>query len=224
MSRAADGGDVTKIRVLIAEDHETVREGLRLLLDSQPDIEVVGEAGNGKLAIEQAKTVKPDVVVMDVSMPVMSGVVATKALSEALPDTPIVALTRYTDEAYVQELLAGGASAYILKQSPSTELLCAIRLVVTGERYLDSSLAARVAGDYLAKQSTTPRRPPITDREAEVLRLMAQGYSNKEIAAKLDVSVKTIEVHKTNAMRKLNLRGRIDIVRFAILQGWLQDA
>ena len=213
-----------KIRVLLAEDHETVRQGLRLLIDSQPDMEVVGEAGDGRAAVQRARALQPSVIVIDISMPEMNGLVATRRIMEAEPAPAVVALTRYGDEAYVQELLAAGASAYVLKQSPSAELLKAIRAAAAGDEYLDSMLAARVAGAYLRKHSKhTRERPSITDREAEVLRLMAWGYSNKEIAAQLDVSVKTVEVHRANAMRKLDLRGRIDIVRYAVLQGWLQD-
>jgi DNA-binding NarL/FixJ family response regulator len=216
---------MSKIRVLLADDHETVRQGLRLLIDAQSDMEVVGEAGNGRVAIQRTESLQPDVIVMDVSMPEMNGLAATRALEAMDPKPAVVALTRYNDEAYVQELLAAGASGYVLKQSPSTELLRAIRTVVSGAPYLDSSLAARIADDYVSKHSRQPahRRPAISDREGEVMRLLAWGHSNKEIAAKLDVSVKTIEVHKANAMRKLGLRGRIDIVRFALLQGWLQD-
>jgi DNA-binding NarL/FixJ family response regulator len=216
---------MSTIRVLLAEDHETVRQGLRLLIDAQSDMEVVGEAGNGRVAIQRAASLQPDVIVMDVSMPEMNGLAATRALEGMDPKPGVVALTRYNDEAYVQELLAAGASGYVLKQSPSTELLRAIRTVASGAPYLDSALAARIADDYVSRHSRQPahRRPAISDREGEVMRLLAWGHSNKEIAAKLDVSVKTIEVHKANAMRKLGLRGRIDIVRFALLQGWLQD-
>jgi DNA-binding NarL/FixJ family response regulator len=216
---------MSKIRILLADDHETVRQGLRLLIDAQSDMEVVGEARDGRVAVQCAASLQPHVIVMDVSMPEMNGLAATRALDAMDPKPAVVALTRYNDEAYVQELLAAGASGYVLKQSPSTELLRAIRTVAAGDPYLDSSLAARIAGDYVSKHSRQPahRRPAISDREGEVMRLLAWGHSNKEIAAKLDVSVKTIEVHKANAMRKLGLRGRIDIVRFALLQGWLQD-
>jgi DNA-binding NarL/FixJ family response regulator len=216
---------VNKIRILLADDHETVRQGLKLLIDGQPDMQVVGEAGDGRAAVQRAAALQPDIVVIDVSMPDMNGLIATRALGDAQPDVAVLALTRYSDEAYVQELLAAGASGYVLKQSASTELLQAIRAVAEGRQYLDSALAARVAGASVTRHSknAASQRPHVSDRESEVLRLLAWGYSNKEIAAKLDVSVKTIEVHKANAMRKLKLRGRIDIVRFALLQGWLQD-
>jgi DNA-binding NarL/FixJ family response regulator len=216
-----------KVRVLLAEDHDTVRQGLKLLIDSQPDMEVVGDAANGRLAVEQARSISrtPQVAVLDVAMPEMNGLAATRALLEAVPEIAIVALTRYSDDAYVQALLAAGASGYVLKQSDSTELLQAIRAAAAGQRYLDAALTARVAGAFMARHAKRGELPAtrITDREAEVLRLMAVGHSNKEIAELLTLSVKTVEVHKSNAMRKLALRGRIDVVRYAVLQGWLQD-
>ena len=214
---------MNRIRVLLADDHETVRQGLRMLIEAQPDMEVVGEAGNGRTAVERAKALRPGVVVMDVSMPDMNGLGATRALHECLPDAAIVALTRYSDDAYVHELLGAGAIAYVLKQSASTELLRAIRAAASGREYLDANLAQKVTGAYLKKHTKREQVPQITEREAEVLHLIAWGHSNKEIAARLDVSVKTVEVHKANAMRKLNLRGRIDVVRYALLQGWLRD-
>ena len=215
---------VTKrIRVLLAEDHETVRQGLRLLLDSRPEIEVVADAENGRQALERAKALKPDVVVLDLSMPQMNGLAATKAIKEALPSTAVVALTRHGEEAYIQELLGAGASAYILKRSAFTELLHGIQAAAAGKRYLDSTLVSRTAEEYMQRYSRGATRSPITEREASVLRLMALGHSNKEIASALDIAVKTVEVHKANGMRKLNLRGRIDVIRFAVLNGWLED-
>jgi DNA-binding NarL/FixJ family response regulator len=214
---------MAKVRVLLAEDHEAVRQGLRALLELQPDIELVGEAANGRVALERAAALEPDVVVLDVSMPEMNGLAATKAIKARTPDVAVVALTRHSEEAYVKELLAAGASGYVLKQSPFDELVRAIRAAATGQRYLDSSLVARTAAAYITRHTQEPSRPPISEREASVLRLMAIGHSNKEIATALDIAVKTVEVHKANAMRKLNLSGRIDVVRYAVLNGWLQD-
>jgi two-component system response regulator NreC len=208
------------IRVLLADDHETVREGLRLLVDAQEDMQVVGEAADGGTALEQVGKTKPDVVVLDLTMPGMSGLTAARALKSAEPPTAVVALTRHDDDAYVQELMDAGAAAYVLKQSSSAELLTAIRVAAGGGRYLDPSLPPP---DYPRDPRRRPGTPPVTEREAEVLRMMAVGHSNKDIASALGISVKTVEVHKANAMRKLNLRGRTDVVRYAVLNEWLKD-
>jgi DNA-binding NarL/FixJ family response regulator len=182
---------------------------------------VVDEVSDGRLAVERAAAARPDVVVMDVSMPGMNGLTATRELKSARPGVAVVALTRHDDDAYVHELLGAGASAYVLKRSPSTELLAAIRAAADGRRYLDTGLGARLAVT-MSQSAATPQR--VTDRENEVLRLMALGHSNKDIADALDISIKTVEVHKANAMKKLGFRGRIDVVRYAVLQGWLRDA
>ena len=210
-----------KIALLLAEDHETVREGLKLLLQSQSDIEIVGEAADGREAVERARTFKPHVVVLDLSMPTMNGLAVTRTLKQIMPDVAVVVLTRHDDEAYVKELLGAGASGYVLKQSSFNELLRAVRAAAVGKRYLDAALAAR--GREIHPRRQLPTKPAATDREAHVLRLMAAGHSNKEIADQLGISVKTVEVHKANGMRKLGLRGRIDVVRYAVLNGWLQD-
>ena len=211
------------LRVLLADDHVTVRHGLKLLIDSQPDMKVVAEASDGASAVQQAVALKPEVVVMDISMPGMTGLVATRKLKQLQPQIAIVTLTRHSDDAYLQELLRAGAAGYVLKQSAPAELLQAIRAAATGGQYLDSTLTARVTAKYLATEKKTKAESAVTDRESEVLRLIASGYSNKEIAARLALSVKTIEAHKANAMRKLGLTGRIDIVKYAVLQGWLPN-
>jgi two-component system response regulator NreC len=212
-----------KIRIVVAEDHETVRQGLRALLSTKDDIVVVADAPNGRVAVDLVRELEPNIAVLDLSMPDMNGLAATRAIKETMPKVEVIALTRHADDAYVQELLSAGAAGYVLKQSPVEELLKAIRAVAKGERYLDASLVNRNTKAYLSRYSTDRARPPITDREASVLRLMAIGHSNKEIATALDIAVKTVEVHKANAMRKLDLRGRIDVVRYAVLNGWLQD-
>jgi DNA-binding NarL/FixJ family response regulator len=214
-----------RLRIVLADDHATVRQGLKLLIDAQADMTVVGEAGDGGAAIQRVEELRPDVVVMDISMPGINGLNATRTLRQMHPESRVVALTRYSDDAYLQELLRAGVAGYVLKQSASIELLQAIRAAAAGRQYLDSTVTARVTDGFLARDGKKARqaRPGVTDRETEVLRLIARGYSNKEIAAQLDLSVKTVEVHKANGMRKLGLRGRIDIVRFAILQGWMQD-
>jgi DNA-binding NarL/FixJ family response regulator len=210
------------IRVLLAEDHVTVRQGLKLLIDDEHDMTVVGEAADGAGALEGVQAAGPDVVVMDLSMPGMNGLLATRAIKVRHPQIAVVALTRHDDEAYLQELLRAGASGYVLKQSASAELLEAIRAAAAGRQHLDSAL--RAGRRFPFRHAAQPEaRPVITEREADVLRQIAKGYSNKEIAAELDISVKTVEVHKANGTRKLGLRGRIDIVRYALMQGWLVD-
>jgi two-component system, NarL family, response regulator NreC len=216
------GRSTTPLRILLADDHVTMRHGLRLLIDGETDMKVIAEASDGHAAIEKAISLKPDVIVMDISMPGMNGLVATRALKQYLPGVAIVTLTRHGDDAYLQELLRAGASGYVLKQSAPTELLQAIRAAAAGGQYLDSTLTARVTARVLGRADKV-KGPAATlsERESEVLRLIASGYSNKEIARQLSLSVKTVEAHKANAMRKLGLGGRIDIVKYAVLQGWL---
>mgnify|MGYP003575573113 CR=1 FL=1 len=214
-----------RLRIMIADDHVVVREGLKLVIEGQKDMVVVSEASDGASAIQQAQDLKPDVVIMDISMPGMNGLVATRTLKRILPQSVIVTLTRHGDDAYLQELMRAGASAYVLKQSPPVELITAIRTCASGGQYLDSALTARVTAEFLGRDGKKLNQGGVTpsERESEVLRLIAAGYSNKEIATRLTLSVKTVEAHKANAMRKLGLSGRIEIVKYAILQGWLKD-
>ena len=215
-----------KLRILLADDHELVREGVKMIVNSQPDMVVVGEACDGRGAITLATELEPDVVVMDVSMPDINGLKATAKLKKLRPDIKILTLTRHTDDGYLQELLGAGASGYVLKQSVAVELIQAIRSVAAGNKYLDPAITAKVIGGFAgrkAKVSGTEALVSLSARESETLRLIAWGYSNKEIASQLNISVKTVEAHKANAMRKMDMRSRIDIVRFAILQGWLNE-
>jgi DNA-binding NarL/FixJ family response regulator len=214
------------LRILLADDHVIVRHGLKLLIDGQPDMTVIAEVSDGAAAVQRAVALKPDVIVMDISMPGMNGLAATRTLKQLSPDAAIVTLTRHSDDAYLQELLRAGVSGYVLKQSAPTELLQAIRAAAAGGQYLDSALTARVTAGFLGKQGKGVSKPnaTVSERESEVLRLIASGYSNKEIAARLSLSVKTVEAHKANAMKKLDLNGRIDIVQYAVLQGWLHTS
>jgi len=213
------------IRILIAEDHQTVREGIKLLVAAQPDMEVIGEAGDGEEAIELTKKLQPELLLMDVSMPRMNGLKATKKLRSIQPDLRILTLTRHTDDGYLRQLIAAGANGYVLKQSAPEQLITAIRSVAHGEAFLDPSLTQRVLGGYAG--GMTPlrgeRSGDLSSREEEVLKMIAQGYSNKEVAARLDLSVKTIEAHKANGMQKLGFASRIELVRFAVLQNWLSE-
>jgi DNA-binding NarL/FixJ family response regulator len=216
-----------KLRILLADDHETVREGLRMILNAQPDMQVVATAGDGLEALAQCEKITPDIVIMDISMPGMNGLAATQRLNEKCPDAKVLTLTRHADSSYLQQLMRAGASGYVLKQSRPAELLHAIRSVASGGKYLDASMTAPVIGSYARVAPALPGPEPTTPlspRETEVLRLIAWGNTNKEIAARLDLSVKTVEAHKANGMRKLGMRGRIDIVRYALLQGWLHES
>ena len=216
---------MNKLRVLLADDHEMMREGLKLLVNRQADMETVGEADNGSAAVALAQELRPDVVVMDISMPKMNGLKATERLKLLCPEIRVLTLTRHADDAYLRKLLKAGASGYLLKKSASSELVCAIREIARGGIYLDSAVTKRVISDAFGKRAPRGGTPDkeLSGREEEVLRLLAWGYAHKEIAARLDVSVKTVEVYKTRAMEKLDMKTRIDVVRYALLQGWLQD-
>ena len=210
------------LRVMLVDDHEVVRDGIKLLLNDTEDVVVCAEAGSARAAVAVAARALPDVIVMDVRLSDGSGIEATRDIRAARPQTAVLMLTSFADEDLVLEAISAGAAGYVLKQSPSAELVDAVRAAASGRRYLDRSLAARVAGTMLNPRGRVAPRA-ITDRESEVLRLMALGHSNKDIASNLDLSVKTVEVHKANAMRKLGLSGRTDVVRYALLQGWLRD-
>jgi len=214
---------MNKIRILLAEDHVTVREGLKMLIGREPDMEIVGEAADGREAIESASELRPEIVVMDISMPGLNGLKGTRKLKELYPEIHVIALTRHKESGYVQELLLAGASGYVLKQSSSDELIRAIRAVHSGKSYLDPAVTSQALnksspGDLKVAISSSMQ---LSNRESEVLKLIASGYSNKEIAAQLQISVKTVEAHKANSMKKIGLRSRIDIVNYALLQGWL---
>lgn len=211
-----------KIRVLLADDHTVVREALALLLKSQDDISVVAEATNGREACQKAKALKPDVVVLDLSMPEVSGLKAAEILRRDCPRVKVLALTMHEDESYLRELVRMNAAGHVLKRAASEELLRAIREVASGRTHFDSTLvtaAFRELGD-----PTAPGKRPVwrfTQREEAVLRLIAWGYTNKEIAAKLSLSVKTIEAYKLRLGKKQGLRSRTDVVRYALRRGWL---
>ena len=215
----------SRLRILLADDHAIVRQGLKLLIDAQPEMTVVGEAVDGDAVVAQAQALQPDVVVMDISMPGTNGLAATRTLKQRHPGLVVLVLTRHEEDTYLQELLRAGASGYVLKQSPPPRLLQAIRIVGAGGIYLDPAITARVADGLLDGRQDGARGldGAISDRESEVLRLVAVGHSNKEIADRLTISVKTVEVHKANAMRKLGLTGRVDVIRYGVLQGWLND-
>ena len=217
---------MNKVRVLIAEDHKTVREGLRMIVAAETDMEVVGEAGNGREVIHLAQQLQPDIVMMDISMPELNGLEASAELKKIAPAVKIIILTRHLVKAYLQELLQVGVSGYVLKQSESSELLRAIRVVADGGSYLDPAVTGTIFDICAVKQNKQRgevQNELLSNRETEVLRLIARGYSNKEIAVQLKTSVKTVETQKATALRKLNISGRNEIVSYAILQGWLRE-
>ena len=216
---------VARVRVLIAEDHGTMREGMRLLVGREPDMEVVGEATDGREALRLARELAPDVVLMDISMPGLDGLQATRALRESCPRVKVLALTRHADYGFLTEMLRAGAKGYVLKQSPSADLIGAVRAVAAGLSYLDPAVTGKLVGGNAARHPEGEAGPKedITKREEEVLRLIARGHSNKEIAARLSVSVKTVEAHKANVMRKLGLADRTAIVDYAIFRGWMKN-
>jgi DNA-binding NarL/FixJ family response regulator len=209
--------------VLLVDDHEAVREGLRLLFEAKGNVDLVRDVSDGHVAVEAARELKPDVVVMDLSMPGMNGLAAARAIMRELPDAAIVVLTRHHERAYVREVLATGARGYVLKQSSFDELLRAVNAAAAGSRYLDPTIATQVAdGQMLAPLQRDPSSAA-SEREMAVLQLAATGRSNKEIAIALQIAVKTVEVHKASAMRKLQFQDRADLIRFAAMKGWLQD-
>jgi two-component system, NarL family, response regulator NreC len=216
---------MNKVSVLLADDHKMVREGLRMLLNAQRDMTVVGEADNGHMALVLARQLHPDVVVLDISMPEMNGLTATEELRKQCSLARILILTRHKDDGYLQQMLKAGASGYVLKQSASEELVRAIRHVAAGGIYLDPAVTAAVLGRGMRRPTDPgiPLQKVLSKREEEVLRLVAQGYLTKEVAARLQISIKTAEAHKVNAMQKMGMKSRIEIVRYALLRGWLND-
>lgn len=217
---------MTKLRVLVADDHAVLRDGLKALVNGEPDMEVVGEADNGRVTVERAKELLPDLLLMDISMPELNGVAAAELIRQECPTIKILVLTAYKDKGYLDRFLKLGASGYVLKLSAAEELIGAIRLVAAGGIYLDSQIADRITDGYVRSHflKGEVRQRELTMREEEVLRLIAQGHSNKEISSQLKIAVKTVESHKANLMQKLELRTRTEIVRYAVRQGWLGDA
>jgi DNA-binding NarL/FixJ family response regulator len=209
-----------RIRVLLVDDHGAVREGLRLLLEGVPEVEVVGDVADGVSAVHAVQATSPDVVVLDISMPNLSGLDAIGAITAERPRTRVVILTRHRDLPFVREAMAAGASGYVLKQSAFSELRAAISAVTQGRQYID----ALIPSVDVAPPAGSPGAGSVSGREWEVLREAATGQTNKAIAAALHIAVKTVEVHKANAMRKLGLRGRSALVRYAAAREWLREA
>ena len=211
-----------KGRIVIAEDHTILREGLRVLLSSHPDLEVVGEAADGRDAIQCVEEAAPDLVLLDLSMPRMDGMDAIREIRKRSPDTKILALTVHKEEEYVLAALKAGAEGYALKDATHEELVTAIRRVLEGKRYLSPGVSEKVIEGYLAGKQARQAKTPwdsITAREREVLKLIGEGYKNKEIAEVLCISVKTVEKHRSNIMEKLDLHNVSDLTAYAIEKG-----
>jgi DNA-binding NarL/FixJ family response regulator len=221
---AEDGRDV--LRVVLADDHAVVREGLKALVNAQPDMRVIGEAGNGEEACRVVMELSPDVLVMDLSMPVLGGADATIRVKRDCPSVKILALTVHEERQYLSQLLRAGASGYVLKRAAPAELVRAVRTVAGGGTYIDPSIAGAIVAGFLDADASIASRVTdvLSDREREVLIRIARGFSNKEIAAKLRLSVKTVETYKARVAEKLGLRTRVDIVRYAGREGWLSES
>ena len=209
-----------RIRILLADDHPVVRQGFKMILDAQPDMEIVGEAGNGREAVELAESLKPDVVVMDVAMPELNGIEATRRVAASVPHARVVALSMHKDSVYVLEVLRAGARGYLLKDSGANDLVAAVRAVAQGEGYLSPGVSDAVLDDY-RKHVTNPI-DLLSSREREVLQMLAEGKTNKEIAGVLNLSVYTVDAHRGRIMEKLNLHSINDLVRFAVRNGMIE--
>jgi two-component system response regulator NreC len=208
--------------IVVVDDHAVVRSGLRLLLDAQEDIEVVGEAGNAKDAIFRARALKPDVILLDVVMPGESGIDVLPELRKESPDTKVLVLSMQDDPSYVREAFAAGASGYVLKEAADEEVVAAVREVAGGNRYVHPALGARLVAAEAAERAAA-EADPLSDREREVLRLLALGHTNQEIAQRLYISVRTAESHRAHIMQKLRLTTRAELVRYALSQGLLAE-
>ncbi len=212
-----------KLRIVLADDHEMFRQGIKALIGVEADLQVVGEAANGRAAYERVVELEPDLLVMDVSMPELSGIQLMDRLKRAHLSVRVLVLSAFGDAAYVRQLLAAGAAGYVLKHAAAEDLIEAVRSVARGGTYLDPAVAGKVVTQLVeGNTSRGARTGELSAREREVLCDVARGYTNKEIAARLKISVKTVETHKANLMEKLGMHSRAEIVRYALQQGWLQ--
>ncbi len=212
---------MSKTRILIADDHALVREGVAALLQLQDDMEVVGEACDGREALRLTAKLQPDIVLMDIAMPGLGGLEATTEIRKTMPETRILVLSQYDDREYISRLLKAGVSGYILKHAVGTDLVSAIRAVARGEFYLYSGIASSVVNGFLDKEQALSVDPyeKLTDREKQVLKLIAEGNTHKEIAELLDISTKTVIAHQTHLSEKLDIHSRADLIKFAIRRG-----
>jgi two-component system response regulator NreC len=222
-SGTAHTPDERPIRLLLVDDHSILRAGLRMLFAAESDMQIVGEAGSGAEAIEAVQRLRPDVVIMDVAMPGMTGIEATRRIKEILPETTILALTMHEDEQYFFEMLNAGAAGYIPKRAAPDDLIAAIRVVHQGNVFLHASLARFLIHDVLkGNAQPAPAVEPLTEREREVLTLIAEGMTSREIGEALVVSPKTVDRHRENIMSKLNMHSRVELVKYAIERGMIE--
>ncbi len=215
-----------KIRILLADDHTILRAGLRMMLNAQPDFEVVGEAQDGRQAIQEAQRLQPDVILMDITMPDMNGIEATRQIKKVLPETKVLVLTMHEHDEYVFQALRAGASGYMLKEAADTDLISALRVIQNGQFYLSPTAQSVMVGDYLQRVRTGEEKDSyssLTEREREILKLVAEGYTNNQIAERLIISPKTVDTHRTHVMDKLNLHSRAELVKYAMRRGLLED-
>jgi two-component system response regulator NreC len=215
---------MSKIKVLIADDHVIVREGLRALLEAEPDIEVVGEAKDGEEAVNKTIEVQPDIVLMDITMPVMNGLEATRQIRQHTPDVKVLALTMHESDEYFFKILEVGASGYFVKGGSSSELISALHTVWNGNVFLYPTMAKKLLSDYLQRVRTGTDKESydgLTSREREVLKLIAEGYTNQEIAERLVLSPATVQTHRANMMAKLGLHSRTELIKYAIRRGFV---
>jgi len=217
-----EAGAKPKLRLVLVDDHAMVRDALTSIIDAEPDMEVVGQTGEGVEAVALASKLSPDIVVMDISMPDLDGFRATEDLKKVCPSCKVLALTRHTEPGYAERMLESGADGYALKKSSARELVAAIRAVAETGEYLDPSIAQQLARTVLNRSGRSRTTKKLTPREEEVLIMVAHGLSNKEIAHRLSVSTKTIEAHKASCMEKLGMQGRPQIIQYALSRGWLK--
>ena len=206
-----------KIRILLADDHSVVRQGFARILESEPDLEVAGEASSGRAAVELADSIKPDVVVMDVTMPELNGIEATRRICKSHPRVRVLALSMHKDQVYVREILRAGAAGYLLKDAPDYELVAAVRAVSQGQGYLSPGVSEAVLSDY--RKHVSDPLDLLSSREREILQMLAEGKTNKEVATALNISVYTVDAHRGRIMEKLNLHSIGEMVRFALRNG-----
>ncbi len=215
-----------KIRILLADDHTILRAGLKMMLNAQPDMEVVGEAQDGRQAIQETQRLIPDIILMDITMPDMNGIEATRQIKKLLPDIRILILTMHEHDEYVFQALRAGASGYMLKEAADTELISALHIIQSGQFYLSPMAQSVMVGDYLQRVRVGEEKDSyssLTEREREILKLVAEGYTNNQIAERLVISPKTVDTHRTHIMDKLNLHSRAELVKYAMRRGLLED-